>query len=238
MIGEDFQPINFTLFGLNLTDPMDFVYDTILGVLSLYFAFRVSQLPEKGNFIEAWRRFFLFFGIATFLGAFGHVFYNYFHYFGKLFGWLIIPISIYWIEMAMINAHWDKKIIAKAKKMYLGKMGILYLAFLVVWITLPVYEKPSLLFLPIAINTILGLLIGVGIFSYHFKHRISASFIYIFSGIVVIFPSAFIFLMKINIHPWFTKNDFSHILMIFGISLFYYGLMKIIKEEHDFIEVN
>ena len=62
MIGKDFDPINFTLFGMDLADPTDFIFDIILGVMSLIFAYRAFQLSFKGEFVSAWRKFFLFFG--------------------------------------------------------------------------------------------------------------------------------------------------------------------------------
>lgn len=235
MIGKDFDPINFTLFGLNLTDPMDFVYDIILGVLSLFFAYKAYKLRCKGDFVVAWQRFFLFFGLATFLSAFAHLFYNYFYYYGKIAGWLLIPFSIFWIEKAMINAHWNKTIKAKGNRAYFIKLMVLYTTFIAVWVFVDVYAHPPKLFLPIAINTILGLIIGVGIFSFQFQKKISQSFRFIFYGILVVIPSAFVFLLKINIHPFLTKNDISHILMIFAVSFFYFGFTQITKEKHPFI---
>lgn len=236
MIGKDFDSINFTLFGMDLADPTDFIFDIILGVLSLTFAYRAFKLNYQGEFLAAWQKFFLYFGLSIFLSAFGHLFYNYFHFYGKLPGWFFIPLSIYWIERAMISAHWNPKIIAKANKIYLIKLLLVFIAFLTVWMLVDVNAKPQLLFLPLAINTILGLLIGAGVFSYKFKSKISPSFKYIFYGIVAIFPSAFVFLLKINLHPYFTKNDFSHVLMIIGMSFFYYGFTKVMKEKHPFIK--
>mgnify|MGYP000501212284 CR=1 FL=1 len=173
----------------------------------------------------------------TFDEQFGHLFYNYYFYFGKLIGWILIPFSIFWIEVAMIEAHWNQKTITRAKKLYRMKLLLVYLVFMSIWVSVDVLNKPHLLFLPIAINSILGLLIGVGVFSYQFKKKISASFATIFFGIAIIFPSAFIFIFKINIHQWFSKNDFSHILMIIGIIFFYLGVKKILKEDHGFLKI-
>lgn len=238
MIGGDFAPNDFALFGFLLTDPTDFIYDIIMGVLSFYFSFQIKNLKHKNKFTLAWYRFFLIFALATFFSAFGHLFYNYYKYYGKLVGWLLIPLSIYWIEIAMIQAHWKQKVIDRAKKLYGMKLLLVYLVFMVVWVSVDVLNKPELLFLPIAINSILGLLIGVGVFSYQFKKKISASFATIFFGIAVIFPSAFIFIFKINLHQWFSKNDFSHLLMIAGIIFFYFGVKKILKEDHGFLNPN
>ncbi len=237
MIGGDFLPNDFILFGLTLTDPTDFIYDIIMGLLSLYFAFKIKSLSDNNKFSIAWHRFFFVFGWAALFAAFGHLFYNYYFYFGKLIGWILIPFSIFWIEVAMIEAHWNQKTITRAKKLYRMKLLLVYLVFMSIWVSVDVLNKPHLLFLPIAINSILGLLIGVGVFSYQFKKKISASFATIFFGIAIIFPSAFIFIFKINIHQWFSKNDFSHILMIIGIIFFYLGVKKILKEDHGFLKI-
>jgi hypothetical protein len=42
-------------------------------------------------------------------------------------------------------------------------------------------------------------------------------------------PASAIFLMKINLHQWFDKNDLSHVLMSAGIIYFYIGIAKISK---------
>ncbi|MEN8838948.1 MAG: hypothetical protein ABF238_00410 [Flavobacteriales bacterium] len=236
MIGIDLPPNDFVLFGLNLTDPTDFVYDFIMGVLGLFFAYKLHAIKGKNKFSLAWFRFFLIYGLATFFSAFGHLFYNYYYYYGKLLGWLLVPLAIYWIEIAMLEAHWSSRLIEKGKRLYKMKLLLVYLVFVVIWTSIDVLAKPSLLFLPIAINSILGLLIGVGIFSYQFKNKISASFASIFVGIAVIFPSAFIFIFKINLHQWFSKNDFSHILMIIGLIFFYRGVSKILKEDLAFLK--
>ncbi len=236
MIGVDLPPNDFVLLGLRLTDPTDFLYDLIMGALGLFFAYKLRELKNNNKFAFAWFRFFLIYGLATFFSAFGHLFYNYYHYYGKLLGWLLVPLAIYWIEIAMIEAHWSIRLIQKGKRLYRMKLLLVYLVFVVIWMTVDVLAKPALLFLPIAINSILGLLIGVGIFSYQFKNKVSASFASIFVGIAIIFPSAFIFIFKINLHQWFSKNDFSHLLMIGGLIFFYKGVSRLLKEDLDFLK--
>ena len=236
MIGVDLPPNDFVLFGFDLTDPTDFVYDLIMGILGLFFAYKLRALKNNNKFSLAWFRFFLVYGLATFFSAFGHLFYNYYQYYGKLLGWLLVPFAIYWIEIAMLEAHWNSRLIQKGKRLYKMKLLLVYLVFVVIWTSVDALAKPSLLFLPIAINSILGLLIGVGIFSYQFKNKLSASFASIFIGIAVIFPSAFVFIFKINLHQWFSKNDFSHLLMIVGLIFFYKGVSKILKEDLAFLK--
>ena len=115
MIGVDLPPNDFVLFGFDLTDPTDFVYDLIMGILGLFFAYKLRALKNNNKFSLAWFRFFLVYGLATFFSSFGHLFYNYYQYYGKLLGWLLVPFAIYWIEIAMLEAHWNSRLIQKGK---------------------------------------------------------------------------------------------------------------------------
>ena len=116
------------------------------------------------------------------------------------------------------------------KTLLLVKLFVTYLVCFLIWLNINPLEKPQLLFLPIAIDTILGLLFAVGFYSFKFSKEISSNFKYILFGIIIIIPSAFIFILKINLHQWFSKNDFSHVLMVFAISFFFYGVNRLQKE--------
>ena len=231
MVGKDFPKLAFNMFGLDLLEPMAIVLDFALALVSFYLAYKISKFTFKSLFYSTWKLFFVFFGISTFFGALGHGLFNYFGIYGMFPAWLIAPLSIYLIEIAVINGHWNFKITERLKKVYLIKLVLVYLVFFVVYFSASSFEKPDLFFLPIAINSIIGLFIGVGYFGFKLKQKQSISFKYFVGGILVIFPSAFIFLLKINIHPWFNKNDFSHLLMILGIVCFYLGVSNLNKEK-------
>ena len=49
MIGGDFLPNDVILFGLTLTEPTDFIYDIIIGLVSLYFAFKIKSLSNNNK---------------------------------------------------------------------------------------------------------------------------------------------------------------------------------------------
>ena len=229
MIGKDFPPNNFELFGLNLTDPSDFIYNMVLATTCFLLAYKVRKLGTHTLFYKGWWLFFLYLGISTFYGGFGHVFFNYFNVYGKLLSWIFAPISIYWAEIAMISVHKNSKFVKSVKRIFLVKLILVYLAIIVIWGLVDVLQKPQIPFLPNAINSIVGLLIGVGIASIVYHKTQHKNFRYFYFGILAILPSAFIFLMKINLHKWFTKNDFSHLLMLFGIVFFYFGVEKLHK---------
>jgi predicted membrane channel-forming protein YqfA (hemolysin III family) len=43
-------------------------------------------------------------------------------------------------------------------------------------------------------------------------------------GVVVLLPSAFVFLLKLNIHRWLNKDDLSHLFMLGAIICFYLAM--------------
>lgn len=43
-------------------------------------------------------------------------------------------------------------------------------------------------------------------------------------GVLVLIPSAFIFIKEVNLHRWLNKDDLSHVLMLACIYFFYIGM--------------
>lgn len=229
MIGADFPKIQFEMFGMQLLEPMAFVTDTFMAILSIYYAFKVSKIKSNLLFYKYWKTFFLVFGVGAFLGGLGHTFFNQWGVIGKIPSWLFGPASIFFAEKAMISSHWDEKKKSLFNKISNYKMLVVY----ILWASILLFgneEKISTQpFLPIAINTIVGMLVFVGYLGYKYTEKFSVSFKYFWLGILIMLPTAFIFLMKINVHQWFDKNDFSHILFCFGITYFYIGINKLSK---------
>ncbi len=234
MIGTDFQKIEFQLFNLDLLEPMAFITDTILGGLAIFFAYKVSKIKSnpKGTklfFYKYWKLFFLVFGIGAFVGGVGHTFYNQLGIPGKIPSWLCGPASIFFLEYAMISIYWDKKIKARLRKAAYIKLTVVYLVFFYLLLFVNTPENPNLPFMPIAFNTIVGVAGTAGILGYKYMLKFSIKFKFFWLGVLIMLPTSVIFLMKINIHQWFDKNDFSHILMATGITYFYLGVMAISK---------
>jgi hypothetical protein len=231
MIFADFEKIQFTLFGLDLVEPMALITDSILGALSVYFAIRIKRLKTKHPFFEYWYWFFIVFGIGAFYGGLAHGFFNYWGVLGKFPSWIAGPISIYLLEQAMISASKNNKQIKILKGISFWKMIIVFTIWILLLCFAPVWEKPSIGFLPIAINTIVGVVGAAGFLAHSYlKKGISQSYRYFKLGVLVMLPTAFVFLMKINLHPWFDKNDLSHVLLGAGITYLYIGCMRIYKE--------
>lgn len=228
LIGQDFDKLEMDLFGLIIQEPNGVISDLIMSVVSIILGILLIRKYGKSEFEKWWIAFFILYGISAFLGAFGHGFYFYFGALGKVPNWLTgIPI-IYFIELAMISLIEDLKRKKMLKILALLKMVLVYLIFTWICFSVPINEKPKLPFLPIAFNTILGVTLSAGVLGYQFYKK-EVAFKQIVIGVIVMVPSAFVFLMKINPTQWFDKNDFSHLLLTMGIIFFYLGIVKVKK---------
>lgn len=230
MIGADFEKIHFVLFGLDLVEPMAFITDTILGVLSVALGLSLSKIKIDLPFRTYWIWFFIVFGIGAFLGGLGHTFFLYWGVPGKFPSWIAGPLSIYLLEQGMIAVHPNNKRLTLFKLLSFCKVVLVYIAFGLVFYLAPEDNKSTLPFLPIAINTIVGVVITAGFLGNYYSKKITIEFKYFVFGVLVLLPTAFIFLLKINLHQWFDKNDLSHILMMVGICYFYVGVKRSITK--------
>jgi hypothetical protein len=234
MIGKNFDKIEFELFGLHLLEPMAMIGDGLMGLLSLFFAYQLFRLKSQVRFYYFWILFFTVLGVGAILGGIGHAFFNQLGVAGKIPSWAVGPLTTYCIERAFISVHWVKKI--KSRLLFWAniKMTLVYIACNVLFITTTGEKQTTLPFIPIAINTMIGIIGVAGILSIKYHKRVSRSYRYFWIGVLILLPTAFIFLLKINLHPWFDKNDFSHLLFIIGITFFYLGVKSI--HRHGVIE--
>lgn len=223
MIGADFEKIQFVLFGWDLLEPMALITDSILGILSFVLAYLLAKKKPDNAFRTYWIWFFILFGAGAFLGGLGHAFFNYWGVAGKFPSWILGPLSIYALEQGMIAAYPDEKRLDRLKLFSFWKLILVFIAFTLVCVFAPIAEKPSLAFLPVAFNTIVGVILTAGILGNYYAKKIAPQFKYFVYGVIILFPSAFIFLLKVNLHQWFDKNDLSHVLMGAAIVYFYFG---------------
>lgn len=236
LIGQDFDKLEIELFGLIIQEPNGVISDLFMSIVSIVLGVLLIRKYGKSEFEKWWIAFFILYGISAFLGAFGHGFYHYFGVFGKVPNWLTgIPI-IYFIELAMISLLTNPKRKKTLKLLALAKMIVVYVIFAWICFTVRIDEKPKLPFLPIAFNTILGVILSAGVLGYQFCKK-EMAFKQIVIGVIVMVPSAFVFLMKINPTQWFDKNDLSHLLLTAGIIFFYLGIIKVKQSGFLYLQV-
>ncbi len=226
LFGQDYEKISITIGNYHILEPNVFITDAIMAGVSLLLSFYVLKMKSKSEFAHYWFLFFFVYGIGSFAGGLGHALFYYFGVPGKFFTWILGIISIYFIERAMIAVIKEERLYSLLKRLAFSKLLFVFAVFSLVCITQPIVEKPSIGFLPVAINTIIGVILSAGILGFRFSKRIHTDFKYFYYGVLIMVPSAVIFLAKINPHPWFDKNDLSHVLLTIGIIYFYVGIEK------------
>lgn len=225
-IGEDFSKIQLDWSGLVILEPNAIVTDGIMAIISFYFVFRLHEHRKSSGFLKYWYYFFLSFSIGAILGSVGHGFFHYLGPQGKFPTWISGILSAYFIEKAMIKSfeRYNKNNILG--KISFFKMIAVFLIVITVISTKKFDENHTIGFIPIAINTIIGVLISVCTISFYNK-KYQKEFTWLILGVLLMLPSAPVFLMKINPAQWFDKSDVSHVFMTLGVYCFYKGILKI-----------
>lgn len=226
LIGENFEKIEFQLFGLELLEPNGFIGDILLALFAFFYAYRISKFEYKSEYFSNWKTFYIIFGISSIFGSLGHLLFNYWGLPGKYPAWFLIVTSVFFIERATILLIDNEKL----KKLFTLLSRIkLVLAYLGVLLTI-LYVDMSVDYskgmkVPTT-NTTIGLIFCLGVYGYIFKNKIHNSFKYFIYSVLIMIPAALFQSFKINLHPWFDKNDASHLILIFGISFYFVTLNK------------
>ena len=71
-----------------------------------------------------------------------------------------------------------------------------------------------------AINSTIGFVFSLVVLGNKYRKEIDKNFIFMIYGVLLLIPSGLFISFKINIHPWFDKNDFGHLILI--IAMFFY----------------
>ena len=233
-IGKDFPKIYLDLNGFIILEPNAIITDLIMASVSFYFVVKLYSRRKDHSFLKYWYYFFLTFGIGAIMGSLAHGLFTYSGPQGKFPTWISGILSVYFIEKAMVKTsrRFNKNNILG--KISFFKMIGVFLGVITVISTRAFDDDHTIGFLPVVINTIIGVFISVA-FASSLNLKFQGSFRWFILGVVVMLPSSIIFLMKINLFRWFDKGDLSHLLMTIGITLFYLGIKKIDVKSAPFI---
>ena len=80
-----------------------------------------------------------------------------------------------------------------------------------------------------AINSAIGFIFSLVILGNKYRKEIDKNFIYMIYGVLLLIPSGLFISFKINIHPWFDKNDFGHLLLIVAMFLYFKSIKSYSK---------
>jgi len=226
LIGADFEKMQFNLLGLDLLEPMTFLGDVIIFITSIYFAVKTNKFKSNDEFFVYWKWFFIVFGVSFLGGGFGHLCFNYFGVPGKYFAWYTGIISSYLIEMAFISIFTNVELRKLFVKICRIKNILAFLAATYVFIFKDLSIDPAIGLIVPTLNSIIGLGITLGILGTYYQRKIHDSFKFYWISALTLIPSAIFQGFKINLSPWFDKNDASHVFLLLAIFFYFIALKK------------
>jgi hypothetical protein len=225
-IGEDYDKMEFTFMNLELLEPNALITDSLIAVIGITLGFIVLKRNKQLStpFFQYWKILFFVYGIGFFFGGMGHVLYGYFEITGKylaLVSGIGIPLLI---EFAMISLLPKEK---QGKWFLLSKLKTVaaFIALTAVFFTVTSEEKalPALLLVP-SINSLIGFTLVCGVLGMRFGKSITKSFYLLPISVLVMIPAAILQMAKISFHPWFDRNDASHVLLIITLFLYFFAV--------------
>ncbi len=216
LIGEDYPKIEFHWLGLELLEPMAFITDSILGILSFVIAWRVHRLNNPHPLVQNWKWFFFVMGFATTTGGLAHLMYNYWGIWAKFPSWVIAPIALLFLERATLSVYPHQKV----RKTLFTIVSFKYLVVLVIWLlicfsldlSLPENEKKP--FVPLALNSAIGAIGCTVLLTWWYGRVLHPAYRLFSYGTLIAVPSVFLIVMRIHPHQWFNGEDLGHVMMM------------------------
>jgi hypothetical protein len=221
-IGSDYPKIRWETNDWVFLEPNALIGDVLLFSVSIYFGYLIYQRKES-RFYLWWSRFFFCFGIAFLCGGFGHFLFEYTGIIGKYPSWYLGMVATFCIERAMVELQ-AENLRATWKKIATVKLvlGILLESYLLIGLGTDDDVTKGLI-VPTWF-TIIGLGFALGYLGYTYQKNIDNSFKWLFWSVLILLPSALFQGLKINLHPWFDRNDVSHVLLIVSLIMYYRGI--------------
>lgn len=220
LIGTDFDKVTFEILGLQLLEPNALIGDTVLGIVSLYLAYRVHNIESPQLFFNYWKWFFILFGVGVLTGGLGHACYNYWGVTGKYFSWFASIVSIYMLEHALVQL--DNKPHRASLLRWISKLKLIFclIAEFYILSTANLESDPHFGLLVPSLTTTFAILVYCGYLGGVFTLRIHKSFGYLTLSVLAMTPAAIVQAMRLSLQPLFDRNDISHVCLL--IMLFFY----------------
>jgi hypothetical protein len=236
LIGEDFDKIQFDLFGLNLMDPNAFIGDTLIFVVALILARKVKRLGIETPFFNNWYWFFIVFGLGFFVGGLGHLFYGYVELAGKYPPLYLGIISVVFIEKAMISLLSNESTRKLLNRVAVIKLFVALIAATLVFIFADLSKDPRTALRVTSINAAVGSVYALIYLGFKYAKSITPTFHYMWISVVAMLPTAIVQSYKISFHQWFDRNDVSHVFLIVSAIIYYLGVKGYAKKIKTDIE--
>jgi hypothetical protein len=232
LIGQDFDKIHFNFLGLDLLEPNAIIGDTIIFICSIYFFIKTNSGTNKPAYFLYWKWFFIVFGVGFFLGGLGHLFYNYTGVPGKYASWYLGIFATFLIEKAMVSIMEYQRLKKTLVFFIHTKVCVAILSSTYVFLVVDLTVDPSRGLIIPTINSVIGLGLSLGVLGAVYSNKIHSSFKWLWISSLILIPSAIVQGLKINFHPWFDRNDISHIFLTVGL-FYYYRHLKLYRNYLD-----
>ncbi len=188
---------------------MAILWDGLICFTALLFYMYLRKKNDTN--LTSFIRFFIWMSISTFLGLFGHLFFIYFGFYGKFASWICISMTSYYCCISILEIN---QINIKNWKIGLFTKGISCLLISLM------FTKFSFVALDSVVSfMVLGTFLGVKLF----KEQKNP---FLLIGTICILPTLFIFGLKMNIHRYFNKDDFSHFFILLSLFFYYFCATK------------
>jgi hypothetical protein len=188
---------------------MAILWDGLICFSALLFYMYLRKINDSN--LTSFIRFFIWMSISTFLGLFGHLFFKYFGFYGKFPSWICISVTSYYFCISILEIN---QINIKNWKIGLFIKGISCLLISLM------FTKFSFVALDSVVSyMVLGAFLGVKLFK-------EQQNMFLLIGTICILPTLFIFGLKINIHRYFNKDDFSHFFILLSLFFYYFCATK------------
>jgi hypothetical protein len=224
MIGQDFEKIHFDIWGFHFLEPNALIGDLLLFSIAFYFSLKIKKYNSQHPFYKNWRRFYFIFSLSFLIGGIGHFCFNYLGLWGRYPSWIFGMLSTYFICLAQISL-WPKQNQQQRFKN-------LAAALLLIGIALEIYvfntrnlsmDQSKGLTIPSIISG-LGLIFSLFILGLYYQRTIHPQFKFFWIAVLTLLPNAFIQSQKLNLAPWFDRNDFGHVLLAISLFLYWKGI--------------
>lgn len=209
--------IRFSAFGLNLQEPMALVFNWLMAMVCFLAFLSLKKISSEE--IKLWRKFFLFFGLSTFIGGFGHLFFQYFGVYGKFPHWIGGIVSAYFAGSAMLCRMENLRLKKNLQRVLIVK-AIVFLGLALVLRN----------FIFVAVDAIVTYLFYCGIIGFSLYKKGVTAMKFIVVGVLICIPAAFVYILKVYPSIWFNTDDLSHVFMLACVYFFYLGVRSLAKD--------
>jgi hypothetical protein len=224
LIGKDFEKVEVDFFGLTCVEPNAMLGDGILFLWALFLAWQTFRLGRDHPFFKLWSQALVVFGISFLAGGLGHFFFNYWGVPGKYFGWMSSVLAVYFLERAMISIYPIRSGASLFGQISKIKLVLSWALMILQYLFVDLNSDPQKGLLIPSISSAIGIILCLGILARRYQLLWNVRFQFFWMTIFIMIPSALFQALKINIHPLFDRNDFSHVLLALSLLLYWKGI--------------